>query len=470
MNGADDFSSKPADGTSGPTSTGTPGSPYAGAAYTDTAGEGRPHTGAQGYGAPGSQGPAYAAYGAVPPPPGTPNPGLATLLGFIPGVGAMYNGQFAKGLAHIIIFGVLISLSDHVNGIFGLLVGGWYIYMVFDAYQTARAHRDGMQAPDPFGLNNIGERFGIGQGPNWSDFQAKPVPGSAPSWSADGAAPSAGAPFPGTPAQTAYSGSAGPSTAYPGPQTAYPGSQTAYQTPDVRYGTGPQGTEYQDVHTAYASGANPYGGGPSGAPGQPGPTYTTPYPGAQFAGMPYGAPMPPPITPAFDAAARSRSGLPSGAIWLIGLGVLALAGSLNHDSYWTGRYFAGGFVLLLGAVLLVQQMLSARGVYPAHSAAANWYALRSIKGGVFLMVIGILLLLGTTDSSYWHQTHQVWPYLLILFGVYQVVERVAYNRMLAVGNAPGEVTDEMPYRSGTTQASASSSSMPSIQPRDEEGR
>ena len=31
-------------------------------------------------------------------------PGLAFVLGFIPGVGAMYNGQFAKGLAHVAIF------------------------------------------------------------------------------------------------------------------------------------------------------------------------------------------------------------------------------------------------------------------------------------------------------------------------------------------------------------------------------
>ena len=32
-------------------------------------------------------------------------PGLAFALGFIPGVGAIYNGQYLKGLVHALIFG-----------------------------------------------------------------------------------------------------------------------------------------------------------------------------------------------------------------------------------------------------------------------------------------------------------------------------------------------------------------------------
>ena len=46
-----------------------------------------------------------------PPPPGHANPGLAFVLGFIPGVGAMYNGQFAKGLAHLAIFAIFVTLT-----------------------------------------------------------------------------------------------------------------------------------------------------------------------------------------------------------------------------------------------------------------------------------------------------------------------------------------------------------------------
>ncbi len=45
------------------------------------------------------------------------HPVLAGLLGFIPGVGAMYNGQFVKALAHVLIFAVFVSLSDKSTGL-----------------------------------------------------------------------------------------------------------------------------------------------------------------------------------------------------------------------------------------------------------------------------------------------------------------------------------------------------------------
>src|SRR5881392_1000667 len=48
-----------------------------------------------------------------PTPPGHANPGLAFVLGLIPGVGAIYNGQYAKGLVHVIIIGLMISILDN---------------------------------------------------------------------------------------------------------------------------------------------------------------------------------------------------------------------------------------------------------------------------------------------------------------------------------------------------------------------
>ncbi len=90
----------------------------------------------------------------VPPPVGEPSPGLAALLGFIPGVGAMYNGQFVKGMVHVVIFAVLVSAA-HVFGVFGLFIAAWIFYQVFEAYQTAKARRDGDPLPDPLGLNEL---------------------------------------------------------------------------------------------------------------------------------------------------------------------------------------------------------------------------------------------------------------------------------------------------------------------------
>jgi hypothetical protein len=98
--------------------------------------------------------------------PGAPVPGLhanpmlAGLLGFIPGVGAMYNGQYVKALAHVLIFAVFVSLSDK-SFVFGLLIAAWVFYQVFDAAQTAKARRDGLPLPNPFGLNDLGNKLGM---------------------------------------------------------------------------------------------------------------------------------------------------------------------------------------------------------------------------------------------------------------------------------------------------------------------
>jgi Domain of unknown function (DUF5668)/B-box zinc finger len=89
------------------------------------------------------------------PQTGTGSPGLAALLGFIPGVGAMYNGEYGKGFVHVLIFATLIWMTAHVNGIFGLGIAAFVIYMPIEAYQTARARQMGLPAPDPLGLNRI---------------------------------------------------------------------------------------------------------------------------------------------------------------------------------------------------------------------------------------------------------------------------------------------------------------------------
>jgi LiaI-LiaF-like transmembrane region/B-box zinc finger len=98
----------------------------------------------------------------APPPPPRPamsdaggSPGLAFLLGFIPGVGAIYNGQYVKGLIHVVILGILISIvsSDEAAGnlqpLFGMMIAVWVFYMAFEAYHTARRRQLG-QPVDEF--------------------------------------------------------------------------------------------------------------------------------------------------------------------------------------------------------------------------------------------------------------------------------------------------------------------------------
>ncbi len=93
--------------------------------------------------------------------PGTPSPGVAMLLGFIPGVGAMYNGQFMKGFIHVVLFVMLIVATANFSGFFGILIGFAVLYMAFDAYKTAEAKRLGLPLPDPLGLDRL---FGLQEG------------------------------------------------------------------------------------------------------------------------------------------------------------------------------------------------------------------------------------------------------------------------------------------------------------------
>jgi len=111
---------------------------------------------------------AYWQQAAAPPfvvsPRGIPNPSIAAVLGLIPGVGAMYNGQLFKGLIHVVIFAVLVSLTENY-GVFGIFIGAWVLYQSFEAFHTAKARRDGLPLPDPFGLNELGSWLNLG-GPN----------------------------------------------------------------------------------------------------------------------------------------------------------------------------------------------------------------------------------------------------------------------------------------------------------------
>jgi TM2 domain-containing membrane protein YozV len=138
----------------------------------------------------GIGGPAAAVPPGVPAM-GGPSPALAFILGFIPGVGAMYNGQFIKGLIHVLVFIILIGITNQV-GIFGIAIAAWIAYQVFDAFETAKARREGRPLPDPFGLNDFGARIGIPpHGPSVAGA-GYAVPGVAQGFTGDQVPPPAG--------------------------------------------------------------------------------------------------------------------------------------------------------------------------------------------------------------------------------------------------------------------------------------
>ena len=80
------------------------------------------------------------------------NPGLAATLGIIPGLGAVYNGEYMKALIHVLIFAGMIAalssdLPDAYDAFLGIALGCFYFYMPIEAYRTARARRDGQPEP-----------------------------------------------------------------------------------------------------------------------------------------------------------------------------------------------------------------------------------------------------------------------------------------------------------------------------------
>src|SRR5207245_2128140 len=85
-------------------------------------------------------------------PPADTHPGLAFVLGLIPGVGAIYNGQYAKGLVHAIVFGLMVSILSSEGGrgremglepVIGILLAAFVFYMAFEAYHTAKRRQLG---------------------------------------------------------------------------------------------------------------------------------------------------------------------------------------------------------------------------------------------------------------------------------------------------------------------------------------
>jgi TM2 domain-containing membrane protein YozV len=99
--------------------------------------------------------PAAPVYSGPPVADPSVSPGLAFVLGLIvPGVGAIYNGQYAKGLVHAIIFGLLVSILSSgsaagLEPLFGILIAAWVFYMAIEAHHTAAKRRSG-QAVDEF--------------------------------------------------------------------------------------------------------------------------------------------------------------------------------------------------------------------------------------------------------------------------------------------------------------------------------
>jgi TM2 domain-containing membrane protein YozV len=168
---------------------------------------------------------------------GRPSPFLAGLLGFIPGVGAMYNGQFLKGLVHVVIFIVLIGISAHIP-LFGILIAAWVFYQVFDAVHTATARRDGLPLPDPFGILDLSHRMG----PN-AAYSGSTAPGYVPPVNPGYRTPPPSGTVP--PAANYSAPYTPPAAGYSAPGQASPGQASPFTPVNGGYGAVPPEAYYR---------------------------------------------------------------------------------------------------------------------------------------------------------------------------------------------------------------------------------
>jgi TM2 domain-containing membrane protein YozV len=346
-----------------------------------------------------------------PPSTHLPNPTLAGFLGLIPGVGAMYNGQFAKGIAHLVIFFVLSSLSDHVNGGFGILVAGWVFYQAFEAYHTAKARLMGTPLPNPLGLNDIGERMGFGK--TWTGWQPNPGTQQNPSPSATWTpAPADPATPPPSPAASWSSAPVEPVLA-PVPPVP-PANWTGYIPPEAFAPPAQQPAPWAAAHNA-----TPYT-----AP------YTAPYtPTYTAAALPYAAVDPATGLPTAPVAPQRH--FPVAAIVMIGLGLLALLDTTLHLDL-NGSWITA-FVLGTVAVWTFAHRVSRmHRDHPEGIHSAGLLACLLCWPSLMLAVLAVLFALQAANL---YTLGQTWAVIVIAFGASMLAQR-SLQRATAPITAP----------------------------------
>jgi hypothetical protein len=70
----------------------------------------------------------------------TDAPKRAAALSLIPGMGAVYNGDYQKAITQFAVFAALVIMSDEVNGVFGFGSFVFLIFTMFDSYRAAEAN------------------------------------------------------------------------------------------------------------------------------------------------------------------------------------------------------------------------------------------------------------------------------------------------------------------------------------------
>ncbi len=67
------------------------------------------------------------------------SPKRAAFCAIIPGMGAVYNGEYTKAITYFAVFAALSMMGNRVNGVFGFGAFVFVLFTMFDAYRSAEA-------------------------------------------------------------------------------------------------------------------------------------------------------------------------------------------------------------------------------------------------------------------------------------------------------------------------------------------
>ena len=302
----------------------------------------------------------------------------------------MYNEQYAKGIVHLIIFTVLVSLTN-ASPVFLIFVFGWEAYMAIEAHHTAKARRDGMPLPNPFGLNDIGERMGFGKAWPTGSTIAGTVRDAAET-ARTGFNTAATPPNPVTPPpyypQQPVQQAAQPAASWGAPENTAPGGNPG--------GYSPYAPDY------HAIGSNAW----QAAHGVP----VAPF-------IPPVSPIPPYVVPV--------NRFPAGAVWLIGLGAFFLLATTGVFHVFPPHALVGFVLIGLGIWSFLSRMTDSGSSLRSDGSPLYAYRIfRALRVSIWLVLAGAWFLL---DAFQLISFHRSWPLFVILAGVMTLLERAAAN-------------------------------------------
>ncbi len=93
------------------------------------------------------------------------SPGVSLVLGLIPGVGSICNGDYSKAFLQVLVFGSLCALASGqeaggLEPLFIILSVAFYLYMPLDSYHTAKKRTlalKGITIASPFERTHFSE-------------------------------------------------------------------------------------------------------------------------------------------------------------------------------------------------------------------------------------------------------------------------------------------------------------------------